>query len=170
MPSNVSRPSDLTGYAALVTVGVQWGDQDAFGHVNNAVPLRWFESSRIRLLEENGLGHVMNGSDLVPVVASIACRFRRQLTYPDTVLVGTRVAELGGVRMKLAHVVYSHAQQRIVADGETVVAFFDRHAQRPTRIPPQVRTTLEPSDGATARGSARTDEGRGRESQSESGS
>jgi acyl-CoA thioester hydrolase len=137
-----SKPIALSGYAAVVTLSVQWGDQDAFGHVNNAVPLRWFETSRIRLLEENGLDHLMNGTDLVPLVASITCHFRRQVTYPDTICVGTRVAELGRSRMTLAHAVYSHTQQQIVADGQTTVVFFDRTAQRPTRIPAAVRTAL----------------------------
>jgi acyl-CoA thioester hydrolase len=140
--SNDEEPLESAGYAAIVTLSVQWGDQDAFGHVNNAIPLRWFETSRIRLLEENGLGDLMNGAELAPLVASIACHFRRQVTYPDTVCVGTRVAELGRSRMTLTHAVYSQSQQRIVADGETVVVFVDRRAQRPTRIPAQVRAAL----------------------------
>lgn len=144
--SHSEMPPDLSGYAAIVTLCVQWGEQDAFGHVNNTVPLRWFETSRIRLLEENGLGDLMNGQKLAPLVAAIACRFRRQVTYPDTVSVGTRVAELGRSRMTLAHRVFSHAQQQTVADGETVVVFFDRQAQRPTRIPAAVRSALEPGE------------------------
>ena len=139
-------PGQLAGYLAVVTVPVQWGEQDAFGHVNNAVPLRWFESSRILLLEEHGLGHLMGAGDLVPLVASIACHYRRQITYPDVVCVGTRVAELKHSRMTLAHAVYSHAQRQIVADGETVVVFFHRHKQRPTRVPADVRQKLAPLD------------------------
>ena len=137
-------PVELSDCRAVATLPVQWGDQDAFGHVNNAVPLRWFETSRIALLEQNGLGHLMNGADLAPLVASITCHFRRQVIYPDTVCVGTRVAELGRSSMTLAHVVFSQTQNRIVADGETVVVFFDRRAQRPTRIPAEVRERLGP--------------------------
>jgi acyl-CoA thioester hydrolase len=147
MTLHAENPPELAGYAAVVTLPIQWGDQDAFGHVNNAVPLRWFETSRIRLLEENGLGHLMTAEELAPLVASITCHYRRQLTYPDTVCVGTRVAELGRSRMTLAHAVYSRTQQRIVAEGETLVVFFDRVAQRPTRIPAEVRRSLGPAEG-----------------------
>ena len=150
MTRHPEEPPELAGYAAVVTLPIQWGDQDAFGHVNNAIPLRWFESSRIRLLEDNGLGHLMTAEELAPLVASITCHYRRQLTYPDTVCVGTRVAELGRSRMTLAHAVYSQTQQRIVADGETVVVFFDRQAQRPTRIPAEVRDALGPAEGVAA--------------------
>ena len=41
------EPTDaLTDFPTTVTLPVQWGDQDAFGHVNNTVYLRWFESAR----------------------------------------------------------------------------------------------------------------------------
>ncbi len=157
MSPYTEEPSELAGYAAIVTLPIQWGDQDAFGHVNNAVPLRWFETSRIRLLEENGLGHLMTSEHLAPLVASITCHYRRQLTYPDTVCVGTHVAELGRSRMTLAHAVYSRAQQRIVADGETVVVFFDRVAQRPTRIPAEVRNALGPAEDVSCPGRGNLD-------------
>jgi acyl-CoA thioester hydrolase len=143
------KPRELSGYAAIVTLTVQWGDQDAFGHVNNAVALRWFETSRIRLLEEHGLGYLIGGDPLVPLVTAISCRYRRQVTYPDTIRVGTRVAELGRSRMTLAHRVFSHAQQQIVAEGETTAVFFDRGAQRPIRIPAAVRTALPAPPTAT---------------------
>lgn len=144
MSSPTDCPSELAGYLALVTLPVQWGDQDAFGHVNNAVPLRWFESSRIRLLEEHGLAYLMGEGELVPLVASITCNYRRQITYPDVVCVGTRVAETKHSRMTLAHAVYSHSQHQIVIEGETVVVFFHRHKQRPTRVPAEVRERLAP--------------------------
>ena len=144
MSSSADRPDELAGYLALVTLPVQWGDQDAFGHVNNTVPLRWFESSRIVLLEEHGLAYLMGEGELVPLVASVTCHYRRQITYPDVVCVGTRVAELKNSRMTLAHAVYSRAQGQIVADGQTVVVFFNRPKQRPTRVPAEVREKLAP--------------------------
>ncbi len=144
MSPTTDRPDELAGYLALVTLPVQWGDQDAFGHVNNTVPLRWFESSRIVLLEEHGLAYLMGEGELVPLVASITCNYRRQITYPDVICVGTRVAELKHSRMTLAHAVYSRTQGQIVADGQTVVVFFNRHKQRPTRVPAEVREKLMP--------------------------
>ena len=55
-------PPNWPAIVAVVTLPVQWGDQDAFGHVNNAVPLRWFEiladsaSGRTRLGTPDGRG------------------------------------------------------------------------------------------------------------------
>ena len=135
-------PDELADFSTVVTLPVQWGDQDAFGHVNNAVPLRWFETSRIAYLEDNGLAHLMTGDGLGPIVASITCNYRRQVLYPDTIRVGTRIAELGRSSMTLGHAVFSNSHRAIVADGQTVVVFFDFQRQRPTRIPPEIREKL----------------------------
>jgi acyl-CoA thioester hydrolase len=69
------------------------------------------------------------------------------LVYPDTVTVGTRVTDMGRASMRLGHAVYSHSQRALVADGETVVVFFDFQAQRPKRIPAEVRQKLEAFQG-----------------------
>jgi acyl-CoA thioester hydrolase len=80
----------LSGFPVIVEVPVAWGDMDAFGHVNNTMFFRYFETARIAFLDrigfrgENGIG---------PILASTQCRFRRPLAFPDTVLVGARVSE-----------------------------------------------------------------------------
>jgi acyl-CoA thioester hydrolase len=141
---------ELAEFPTAVTLPVQWGDQDAFGHVNNAIPLRWFETSRIAYLEDNQLAHLMSGEAVVPIVASITCNYRRQVIYPDTVHVGTRTAEIGRSSMTLGHAAFSDSHGAIVVDGQTVVVFFDVRRQRPTRIPPEIRNLVsraEPSSG-----------------------
>jgi acyl-CoA thioester hydrolase len=154
-----SPPPDLAAYPVAVAVPVQWGDQDAFGHVNNTVPLRWFETSRIACLERCGLGGYMAGRGLGPVVASISCRYRRPLAYPDLVWVGTRVGEIAHSRLILVHAVFSCAQGLIATEGQTEVVFFDFEAGRPRRVPADVREklaacraggTAEPPAGATS--------------------
>lgn len=136
-------PPELGDFPTVVTLPVQWGDQDAFGHVNNTVPLRWFETSRIAYLEQSGLGHMMSGVGLGPIVASITCNYRRPIVYPDRVYVGTRLASLRRSSMTLAHAVYSQSQSILATEGETVVVFFDYDAKRPRRVPDDVREKIE---------------------------
>ncbi len=136
-------PPELDEFPTFVTLPVQWGDQDAFGHVNNAVPLRWFETSRIAYLEQCGLGHMMSGTGLGPIVASITCNYRRQIMYPDSVYVGTKLASLRRSSMTLGHAVYTQSQRELATKGETVVVFFDYDANRPRRVPDEVREKIE---------------------------
>ena len=39
MPT-IEKPDALADYSVITAVSVQWGDQDAFGHVNNVVYFR----------------------------------------------------------------------------------------------------------------------------------
>lgn len=45
----------LAGFPVVIEIPVQWGDQDAFGHVNNTVYLRWLESGRIAYMTRIGV-------------------------------------------------------------------------------------------------------------------
>ena len=104
---------------------VQWGEQDLFGHVNNAVFFRWFETARVAYLERIGVQSLRVGQQVGPILAAIKCNFRRQLTYPDTVEIGTRVTHVGRTSITMTHVMRSRAQGAIVADGEGTIVMFD---------------------------------------------
>ncbi len=139
---DAARTTALADYPVVVALPVQWGDQDAFGHVNNTLPLRWFETSRVALLEQTGLGHLMSGDGLGPIVASITCNYRRQITYPDTVHIATKVDDIGPARLVLVHAVFSESQHAVTTDGQTVIVFFDYKSQRPRRVPDEVRVRM----------------------------
>ncbi len=115
---NHTQPAALAGHPFSITLPVQWGDQDAFGHVNNVVYFRWLESARIAYFLGADLGFGMSNHGVGPILASIDCDFRRQLTYPDTLIVSASIASIGRTSMKMAHLVYSTAQQAIAAEGD----------------------------------------------------
>ena len=62
----------LRGFPIVITLPVQWGDQDVLGHVNNTVYLRWFESSRIADFERIGLSTAILTEKIGPILASIS--------------------------------------------------------------------------------------------------
>ncbi|MCE2794805.1 MAG: acyl-CoA thioesterase [Planctomyces sp.] len=135
----------LRGYHTVTRLPVQWGDQDAFGHVNNVVYFRWLESARIDLLAACPSGVGMTNAGLGPIVASLTCDYRRQLRFPDEVSVGSRVGKLGNTSVELEHVVVSRMQGQVVATARCVVVVFNYQLQRPTRIPDDLRRAFERS-------------------------
>jgi len=135
----------LAGYSSITVLPVQWGDQDAFGHVNNVVYFRWFESARIDLLHLFPSSVTMSGSGLGPILASIKCDYRRQLRFPDTVYIGSRMTRVGRSSADIGHAVISHSQDQVVAEGSSVIVIFDYTAQRVTRIPDDLRSLFEQS-------------------------
>ena len=141
------EPSQLADYPIIIQLPIQWGDMDAFRHVNNTVPFRWFESSRIAYLEQTEMERLMEHENLAPILASTTCNYRRQIHYPDTVWIGARVGQLGRSSMTMEHAVVSKQQQAIVVDGTAVVVVFNYETNRPTRIPPEVRAAAERAEG-----------------------
>ena len=142
-----NQPNELVDFPIVVRLPIQWGDQDAFGHVNNTVPIRWFESARIAYLE-HGCSDLMHDSQkLGPILASINCNYRSQLLFPDTVRVGARVSRLGRSSLTMEHVVYSETQQAIAADGTAVIVVFKYDTNRPTRISDEIRAAIEQLEG-----------------------
>jgi acyl-CoA thioester hydrolase len=65
-------------------IEIRWRDQDAFGHVNNAVYLTYLEEVRDEWLER-ALGD--SGDAWGYVTARVAIDFRRELTQEDEAIV-----------------------------------------------------------------------------------
>jgi acyl-CoA thioester hydrolase len=137
----------LQPYHVVITLPVQWGEQDGFQHVNHAVYFRWFESARIAFWDRAGLWGMVKQSRVGPILASVSCDYRRQLTYPDTVLVGSRVVRLGRTSFAMEQVVVSSAQRAVAAQGRSTIVVFDYAASAPTPIPVSLRRAMEELQG-----------------------
>ena len=93
--------AEMAEFPVVVRWPVQWGDQDAFGHVNNTVYFRWFETCRIEYLERLGFNAMMQRAQIGPILAAIKCQYRKPVTFPDTVQIGARVTRLGRASMDM---------------------------------------------------------------------
>ncbi len=124
----------------MLTLPVQWGDQDAFGHVNNLIYLRWFESGRIAYFERAELW-ARAGDDFGPILASITCHFRRPVNYPDQIRVGTAVTRIGRSSLTVAHRV-ENREGVVVADGDSVVVWYDYRVGKPHPIGDDMRAAI----------------------------
>ena len=133
----------LAKYSVVIALPVFWGDQDAFGHVNNNAYFRWFESARIAYSERIGLLDLFRAERIGPILASISCDYRRQLTFPDTVHVGVRVTRIGRTSLGLEHAVVSESQLAVAAEGTSTIVVFDYRANKPHPIPPALRQAIE---------------------------
>jgi acyl-CoA thioester hydrolase len=136
-------PSELAKQPVVITLPVQWGNQDLFGHVNGVVYFRWVESARVEYLNRIGLGHLLSSQRIGPILASVKCDYRRQLKHPDTLHVSASITEMGRTSMKMSHLIYSTAQQAIAAQGESIIVIFDYANQRPVPVPDAIRAKVD---------------------------
>lgn len=137
----------LAGYPVVVETPVAWGEMDAFQHVNNVVYFRYFETGRIAYFERSGLTAFMQRTGIGPILASASCKFKFPLTYPDTVLIGVRVGEIGTDRFTMHFRVVSTRHQRLAAEGEGVVVAYDYRANQKAPLPAAVREQIERIEG-----------------------
>jgi acyl-CoA thioester hydrolase len=138
----------LSGFPVVVEIPIAWGDMDYFRHVNNIVFFRYFESARIEYLERIGFRELTAESSVGPILASTGCRFRRPLTWPDTVAVGARVTEVGDDRFSMEYRLVSRKSGEVAAEGTGVLVSFDYAAERKVPLPEAVRRAIGGLEGS----------------------
>ncbi len=132
----------LDGFPVIVRLPVQWGEMDAYGHVNNAVLFRYFETARIAFLERCGFLEAYERDKIGAILHSTDCRFRRALRYPDTVLVGGRALDVSEDRFTMGYRVVSLEHDEVVAEGAGVVVSYDYVRKTKTALPEEVRRRI----------------------------
>jgi acyl-CoA thioester hydrolase len=137
----------LEGFPIVVELPVQWGEMDAYGHLNNTVIFRFFESARVAFLDRCNFLAAYDELKVGAILHSTSCRFRLPLYYPDTVLVGTRATEILEDRFIMEYKVISTLQDAVAAEGTGTVVAFDYAAHAKTPLPEMVRRGLAELDG-----------------------
>lgn len=146
---------DASAFPVTVEIPVQWGEMDSFGHVNNTIYFRYFETARITYFERAGFTASMKRDGIGPILASTKCRFRSPVIYPDKVIVGVSAIEMKDDRFTMVYAVWSDAQQKIAADGEGLIVAYDYKANQKAQLPTAVReaiTKIQTQPSATSDG------------------
>ena len=126
-----------------IEIPVAWGDMDAFGHVNNTVYLRWFESARIAFFYAAAVPHQRVQLLQAPILAQTSCTFELPLAFPDTVRVLAWIGRIGTKSFTMRYEVHSHAHERRAAHGDAVVVWYDYPSAQSAPIPDDLRARLE---------------------------
>jgi acyl-CoA thioester hydrolase len=148
----VSRPvpPGRSRFKAWHRVTLRWADNDAYGHVNNAIYYQWFDSAVNSLLVDHGLLDI-GGGDPIALVVSTRCDYFSSLAFPGTADVGLGVADLGRSSVRYALGVFAEGAEEAAAAGEFVHVAVSRDGRRPMPWPESWRellaTLLVPQEG-----------------------
>lgn len=141
----------LTGYPVVIELPVVWGEMDSYRHVNNVVYFRYLESARVEYTRRLRWFDFEKETGIGPILQATQCRFRKPLTYPDTVSVTARLASLGEDRFVLEHIIFSHALQAVAAEGQGTVVTFDYGEGRKVPIPAELRRRIAELEASVGR-------------------
>ena len=134
----------MQGFNVIYETPIAWGDMDAFGHVNNTVFFRLFESARMEYLRR--INFTGAKARIGPILASTSCVFRRPIMYPDHVKVGARVTEVGFDRFTMSYSIVK-GDGRVAAEGIGVIVSYDYDEHGKTALPEIVREAIREIDG-----------------------
>jgi len=141
------RHECLADFPVVITLPIIWGDQDAFGHVNNTVYLRWAETARVEYLIRVGMWPPLPPKKLGPILASLKCDYRIPLTHPDRIHIGTRVSRVGKSSLQMDHRIVSHNADAVAAEIESTLVLLDYSLHKAVRVPDEVRRAMVQTEG-----------------------
>ena len=92
---------------------------------SNVVYLRYFEIARIDFLNKINQFDTIKPGGIGPVISENNIRYKRPVTFPDTLTVGITISDIKSDRFMMNYSVFSHAQQAITTTGYSQVVMFD---------------------------------------------
>ena|SRR5450432_530602 len=129
-------------YPVTIAFDVQWGDMDAFGHVNNARYFTWFESCRSAYFLRLGL-RMNQPSSLGPILASVTCDYVAPVVYPASLVAGVRIPKIGNTSFAMDYGLWKKdTPDHLVARGTSVVVLFDYVSAKKVRVPDAIRDQI----------------------------
>ncbi len=121
-------------------IDLRWRDLDAFNHVNNANFMTYVEEARIRWFERAGNDWLSNGR--IPLLAAVQMNYRLPIPYPARVFVELLTQRVGNSSLTLGHRIVGE-DDRLYADGHSVLVWIEMATGRPVPLPDAVRAAAE---------------------------
>ncbi|WP_100752699.1 acyl-CoA thioesterase [Vibrio salilacus] len=132
----------LADYPVITEIPVAWGEMDALQHVNNVVYFRYFETARLDYFNQIDLLVNLQQSKIGPVLGHTECHYKRPVTYPDTLLIGSRVVDLQDDRFTMEYQIVSKKQGKVTTNGRATCVMFDFKNNTKAPIPDQIKQAI----------------------------
>lgn len=125
-----------------VTMPVRWGDQDAYGHVNNVSYFRYLEEVRVQWMRQCGI--FTDGDAVRPVAVTAGATFLKSIEYPATVTVTIAIGAVGRSSVTLAHRIIDAEDAGVIyGEGYAKLVWTDTQSGKSIVLPEQVLQQLQ---------------------------
>ena len=135
------EPRGRDAYGQFTRITTRWSDNDAYGHVNNAVYYQWFDSAVNALLVGAGLLDIAHG-DPIGLVVETGCTYFAPLTFPGDIDVGIAIDRLGRSSVAYLIGIFAAGATDPAAQGHFTHVYVDRDSRRPVPLPDEWRAKL----------------------------
>lgn len=133
-----ARRADFPHFLAITT---RWSDNDAYGHVNNAVYYFYFDTIVNRFLIEQG-GLDIKQSPVIGLVVETQCNYFKPIAYPQDVHAGLRVDHIGNSSVRYRIGLFRDGDDDAAAQGHFVHVYVDRASSKPVALPDKLANAV----------------------------
>ena len=127
------KPPNLIDFAHFWQAGTRWDDNDIYGHLNNTVHYKLFDSAVNSFLLDHNLLDFRNGESVYLVVET-ACSYFAELAYPDKLAVGLRITRLGTSSVTYETGLFREGETQAAAAGHFVHVLVNKASRKPVPI------------------------------------
>jgi len=122
---------------------VRYGETDQMGVVYHGNYAEYFEMGRTEWLRKFGFSYKQMEADgiLLPVV-SLSIKYHKSAKYDDLLKVYTEVVKKPTAKIEFEYKILNEKDE-ILTSGNSVLVFFDKTKNRPTRCPDYILDKLQ---------------------------
>ncbi len=130
--------TDRDFYKLWTPVTLRYGDTDRQGHINNAAYCTFFESGRVAFLCHEQGTIAEDGFSFV--IAKLSLDFLKEMNFPGTVEVGTRVGRIGKSSFVCGQALFKDGE--CCSTAESVIVLTDNSTRRSAPLTERVLQVL----------------------------
>ena len=131
-------------YQSETTVRVRYGETDQMGYVYYGFYAMYYEVARVESLRQLGMTYKeIEAMGIIMPVLENHSRYLAPGRYDELLRIVTTIKEKPTVRIRFEYDIYNE-ENRLINQGETLLAFIDKKSNRPCRPPQAMADVLEP--------------------------
>jgi acyl-CoA thioester hydrolase len=131
-------------YQSETSIRVRYGETDQMAYVYYGNYAMYYEVARVESLRRLGVTYkeLEESGVMMPVLENHS-KFLMAARYDELLRIVTIIRERPTVKIKFEYEIFNE-QNKLINQGETLLAFVDRNTGRPCRPPEMMTKVLEP--------------------------
>ena len=134
MAAKIQESHGLSDFPFHYKLQTRWKDMDAFGHVNNAIFLSYFEDARITFFKRWNL---FNDEKSI-IVASVKIDYFKQMDHPSNLIIGQSISRIGSKSFDIESAIFIKDETEPVASVIVTCVCFNYATNESVPVYPEI--------------------------------
>ncbi len=116
---------------------------DAYGHVNHAVFLNYFEQARVEYLEQKNMSFgSLREEGYIFIIVRAEVDYIKPLSVGDRIVIEGEITDVGNSSITIEQEIVEQSGGELVSRGKFVAVFVDRETGKPIPVPASFRSAF----------------------------